>query len=87
MPYYCELTKKSNQTCERKIDQHKSVIKSIELTRILKNMSLLFLSSTKKDAFFQEYGPVFDRNARWSTKRAVPKLGTFEAIRDVLPSG
>ena len=42
----------------------------------------------KKDAspkdFFEEYGPVFERNARWSTKRAVPKLGTFEATRDVV---
>ncbi|XP_063049153.1 dnaJ homolog subfamily C member 2 [Engraulis encrasicolus] len=37
-----------------------------------------------KDNFFQAFAPVFDRNARWSTKKHVPKLGgqdaTFEDV-------
>ncbi|KAJ8007262.1 hypothetical protein DPEC_G00115720 [Dallia pectoralis] len=37
-----------------------------------------------KENFFEAYSPVFERNARWSTKKHVPKLGstdsTFEEV-------
>ena len=29
--------------------------------------------------FFQAFSPAFDRNARWSTRKHVPKLGTAES--------
>ncbi|KAM8883833.1 dnaJ homolog subfamily C member 2 [Synchiropus picturatus] len=32
-----------------------------------------------KDNFFDVFSPVFDRNARWSTKKHVPKLGGMES--------
>ncbi|XP_073336920.1 dnaJ homolog subfamily C member 2 [Pagrus major] len=32
-----------------------------------------------KENFFQVFAPVFDRNARWSSKKHVPKLGTMES--------
>nr|XP_040028745.1 dnaJ homolog subfamily C member 2 [Gasterosteus aculeatus aculeatus] len=32
-----------------------------------------------KDNFWDVYTPVFERNARWSTKKHVPKLGTMES--------
>ncbi|CAF93399.1 unnamed protein product, partial [Tetraodon nigroviridis] len=35
--------------------------------------------SEGKDNFFKVFGPVFERNARWSSKKHVPKLGTIES--------
>lgn len=35
--------------------------------------------SEAKDNFFKVFGPVFERNARWSSKKHVPKLGTAES--------
>uniref|UniRef100_A0A674MF45 DnaJ homolog subfamily C member 2 n=1 Tax=Takifugu rubripes TaxID=31033 RepID=A0A674MF45_TAKRU len=35
--------------------------------------------SEGKDNFFKVFGPVFERNARWSSKKHVPKLGTMES--------
>lgn len=32
-----------------------------------------------KDNFFEAYAPVFERNARWSSKKHVPKLGTMDS--------
>ncbi|XP_037315683.2 dnaJ homolog subfamily C member 2 [Pungitius pungitius] len=32
-----------------------------------------------KDNFWDVYSPVFERNARWSSKKHVPKLGTMES--------
>lgn len=32
-----------------------------------------------KENFFEVFAPVFERNARWSTKKHVPKLGSMEA--------
>ena len=29
--------------------------------------------------FFTAFAPVFDRNARWSSRKHVPKLGTAES--------
>ncbi|TWW65000.1 DnaJ -like protein subfamily C member 2 [Takifugu flavidus] len=51
--------------------------------------------SEGKDNFFKVFGPVFERNARWSSKKHVPKLGTMESsfeegglrARDVKGSG
>lgn len=36
--------------------------------------------NSSKD-FFETFGPVFEANARWSTKRNVAKVGTMEATR------
>uniref|UniRef100_A0A8C6WLW4 DnaJ homolog subfamily C member 2 n=1 Tax=Neogobius melanostomus TaxID=47308 RepID=A0A8C6WLW4_9GOBI len=33
--------------------------------------------SEGKENFFQVFGPVFERNARWSSKKHIPKLGTL----------
>ncbi|GFN93456.1 Dnaj homolog subfamily c member 2-like [Plakobranchus ocellatus] len=33
------------------------------------------ISQNSKDNFYEVFRPVFERNARWSTKRRVPKLG------------
>ncbi|KAG8005760.1 DnaJ-like protein subfamily C member 2 [Nibea albiflora] len=35
--------------------------------------------SEGKENFFEVFAPVFDRNARWSSKKHVPKLGTMES--------
>ncbi|CAK6959978.1 dnaJ homolog subfamily C member 2 [Scomber scombrus] len=35
--------------------------------------------SEGKENFFEAFAPVFDRNARWSSKKHVPKLGTMES--------
>ncbi|XP_056132593.1 dnaJ homolog subfamily C member 2 [Lampris incognitus] len=35
--------------------------------------------SEGKENFFEAFAPVFDRNARWSSKKHVPKLGTLES--------
>lgn len=35
--------------------------------------------SEGKENFFEAYSPVFERNARWSSKKHVPKLGTLES--------
>eukprot|EP00064_Thunnus_orientalis_P005056 superscaffoldBa00000481_g5069 len=35
--------------------------------------------SEGKENFFEAFSPVFDRNARWSSKKHVPKLGTMES--------
>ncbi|CAL9683298.1 unnamed protein product [Knipowitschia caucasica] len=35
--------------------------------------------SEAKDNFFQAFNPVFERNARWSSKKHIPKLGTLES--------
>ncbi|XP_024118413.1 dnaJ homolog subfamily C member 2 [Oryzias melastigma] len=32
-----------------------------------------------KENFFEVFSPVFERNARWSTKKSVPKLGTSDS--------
>nr|XP_029500827.1 dnaJ homolog subfamily C member 2 [Oncorhynchus nerka] len=32
-----------------------------------------------KDNFFEAYAPVFERNARWSSKKHVPRLGTMDS--------
>ncbi|XP_061570061.1 dnaJ homolog subfamily C member 2 isoform X2 [Cololabis saira] len=32
-----------------------------------------------KESFFEVFSPVFERNARWSSKKHVPKLGTVES--------
>ncbi|XP_062238718.1 dnaJ homolog subfamily C member 2 [Platichthys flesus] len=32
-----------------------------------------------KDNFFEAYAPIFERNARWSSKKHVPKIGTMES--------
>ncbi|XP_030637517.1 dnaJ homolog subfamily C member 2 [Chanos chanos] len=32
-----------------------------------------------KESFFEVFAPVFERNARWSTKKHVPKLGSMES--------
>lgn len=32
-------------------------------------------NASSKENFFKVFGPVFERNARWSTKKRVPKLG------------
>ncbi|XP_043245194.1 dnaJ homolog subfamily C member 2-like [Amphibalanus amphitrite] len=35
-----------------------------------------------KEKFFKVYRPVFERNARWSTRRPVPELGNSKSSRD-----
>uniref|UniRef100_A0A668TCS2 DnaJ homolog subfamily C member 2 n=1 Tax=Oreochromis aureus TaxID=47969 RepID=A0A668TCS2_OREAU len=35
--------------------------------------------SEGKENFFEVFAPVFERNARWSSKKHVPKLGTVES--------
>ncbi|AWP00961.1 putative dnaJ -like subfamily C member 2 [Scophthalmus maximus] len=35
--------------------------------------------SEAKENFFQAFAPVFERNARWSSKKHVPKVGTMES--------
>ncbi|KAJ0015333.1 hypothetical protein NQD34_008953 [Periophthalmus magnuspinnatus] len=35
--------------------------------------------SEGKENFFEVFGPVFERNARWSSKKHVPKLGMLES--------
>ncbi|XP_076578396.1 dnaJ homolog subfamily C member 2 [Chaetodon auriga] len=35
--------------------------------------------SEGKENFFEVFAPVFERNARWSSKKHVPKLGTMES--------
>ncbi|XP_042371415.1 dnaJ homolog subfamily C member 2-like, partial [Plectropomus leopardus] len=35
--------------------------------------------SEGKENFTEVFSPVFERNARWSTKKHVPKLGTMES--------
>ncbi|KAJ0037044.1 hypothetical protein NL108_016425, partial [Boleophthalmus pectinirostris] len=35
--------------------------------------------SEGKENFFEVFGPVFERNARWSSKKHIPKLGTVES--------
>lgn len=35
--------------------------------------------SEGKENFFEVFAPVFDRNARWSSKKHVPHLGTMES--------
>lgn len=35
--------------------------------------------SEGKDKFFEVFSPVFERNARWSSKKSVPILGTPES--------
>jgi len=42
-----------------------------------------FTKTSKKD-FFETFGPVFERNGRWSTKKAVPKLGNDSTPRETL---
>lgn len=42
-----------------------------------------FNKNTKKD-FFETFGPVFERNGRWSTRKPVPKLGADDMSRDTL---
>ncbi|XP_062339031.1 dnaJ homolog subfamily C member 2 [Osmerus eperlanus] len=32
-----------------------------------------------KENYFEAFGPVFERNARWSSKKHVPKLGTMDS--------
>lgn len=32
-----------------------------------------------KENFFEAYAPVFERNARWSSKKHVPRLGTMDS--------
>ncbi|XP_034019478.1 dnaJ homolog subfamily C member 2 isoform X2 [Thalassophryne amazonica] len=36
--------------------------------------------SDGKENFFEVFRPVFERNARWSSKKHVPKLGTLESL-------
>lgn len=36
----------------------------------------------KDDQFIKVFGPVFERNSRWSTKNPVPKLGDSDASRE-----
>ena len=40
--------------------------------------------SEAKESYFESFGPAFERNARWSSKKHVPKLGnmdsTFEEV-------
>jgi len=42
-----------------------------------------FSKTTKKD-FYETFGPVFERNGRWSTKKPVAKLGADDLPRDTL---
>ncbi|CAJ0603040.1 unnamed protein product [Cylicocyclus nassatus] len=37
--------------------------------------------SVNKDNFFAELSPVFERNARWSTRQPVPRLGRIDSDR------
>ncbi|KHJ98982.1 DnaJ domain protein [Oesophagostomum dentatum] len=37
--------------------------------------------SINKDNFFNELSPVFERNARWSTRKPVPRLGNIDSDR------
>jgi len=39
------------------------------------------IKENNKD-FISTFAPVFERNARWSTKKSIPKLGTSESTRD-----
>jgi len=39
-------------------------------------------SENSKKNFYQVFGPVFERNARWSEKKPVPKLGFQDATRE-----
>jgi DnaJ family protein C protein 2 len=40
-------------------------------------------TADNKDAlFFKLFGPVIDRNSRWSNKTPVPKLGDMSATRE-----
>ena len=39
-------------------------------------------AENKEEQFFKLFGPVIERNARWSNKNAVPKLGDMSATRD-----
>ena len=42
-----------------------------------------FGKNTKKD-FYETFGPVFERNARWSTRTPVPKVGPDDAPRETV---
>ena len=39
------------------------------------------IKDNSKD-FFETFGPVFDRNSRWSVKRVGAKMGTMESTRN-----
>ncbi len=39
-------------------------------------------ADNKEELFFKVFGPVIERNSRWSTKTPVPKLGDMQATRD-----
>ncbi|XP_070558793.1 dnaJ homolog subfamily C member 2-like [Ptychodera flava] len=41
-----------------------------------------FANQESKDNFYKVFTPVFNRNARWSNKKRVPKLGDKDASRD-----